>query len=135
MGCNTGAMNVIIVKKNPGGTLEVKKWKWPLAWLMQLFGMLAVGCLTALSDILHPAVYVAMAWVVMPVLGLLSACQATRRGLLNYAAWIAPPACMWVTHYLIWSYSPSPGPMMLCAFLALVGAAAGEVLNQQKKKR
>lgn len=135
MGCNIGSGNVIIVKKNPGGTLEVKKWKWPLAWLVQILEMLAVGCLTALSDILHPAAYGAMAWAVMPVLGLLSACRATRRGLLNYAAWIAPPVCMWLTHYLIWSYSPSPGPMMLCALFALVGAAAGEVLNQQKKKR
>ena len=113
----------------------MKKWKWPVVWLVQLAEMLAAGALTALTDMLPPMIYGAMAWVVMPVLGLLSACRATRRGLLNYAAWIAPPLCMWLTHYLIWSYSPQPGPALLCAFLSLVGAAAGEVLNQQKKEK
>lgn len=112
----------------------MKKWKWLLAWLVQFAEMLAVGVVAALTDMLHPAVYGVMVWAVAPVLGLLSACRATRRGLLNYAAWIAPPVCMWLSYYLIWSYSPQPGPALLCAFLSLVGAAAGEVLNQQKKR-
>lgn len=111
----------------------MKKWKWPLAWLVQILEMLAAGALTALLDMLHPVLFGIASWAVMPLLGMLSACRATRRGLLNYAAWIAPPACMWLSHYLIWSYSPQPGPALLCAFLSLVGAAAGEVLNQQKK--
>lgn len=111
----------------------MKKWKWLIAWLVQFAGMLAVGAVAALTDMLPPVVYGIMAWAVMPVAGMLSACWATRRGLLNYAAWIAPPVCMWLTYYLIWGYSPQPGPALLCAFLSLVGAAAGEVLKQQKK--
>jgi len=111
----------------------VRKWKWPLAWLLQIAEMLAAGALTACTDMLHPALFAVMSWAVMPVLGLLTSCRATRRGLLNYAAWIAPPACMWLSHYVIWGYSPAPGPAIACAFLSLVGAAAGEVLNQQKK--
>lgn len=111
----------------------MKKWKWLAVWLAQFAGMLAAGAMTALMDMLPPVVYGLMAWAGMPVLGMLSACWATRRGLLNYAAWIAPPVCMWLTYYLIWNYSPQPGPALLCAFLSLVGAAAGEVLKQQKK--
>ena len=111
----------------------MKKWNWLIAWLVQFAAMLAVGAVAALTDMLPPVVYGIMAWVVTPVLGMLSACWATRCGLLNYAAWIAPPVCIWLTYYLIWSYSPQPGPALLCAFLSLVGAAAGEVLKQQKK--
>lgn len=111
----------------------MKKWKWPVAWLVQFVEMFAAGAIVALTDMLPPVIYGVMAWAVMPVLGLLSACRTTQRGLLNYAAWIAPPACMWLSYYLIWSYSPNPGPALLCAFLSLVGAAAGEVLNQKRK--
>lgn len=112
----------------------MKRWRWAAAWLVQIAVMLAAGALTALTDLVHPMLFAVLSWAAMPLLGLLSACWATRRGLLNYAAWIAPPVCMWLSHYLIWTYSPEPGPALLCAFLSLVGAAAGEVLNQQQKK-
>ena len=112
----------------------MKKWKWPIAWLVQIAEMLAAGALTACTDIFSPLLFGVMSWAVMPLLGMLTACRTTRRGLLNYAAWIAPPVCMWLSHYLVWGYSPAPGPAAVCAFLSLVGAAAGEVLNQQKKR-
>lgn len=112
----------------------MKKWKWPAAWLVQIVEMLAAGALTAYTDILHPVLFGAMSWIIMPVLGMLTACRATRRGLLNYAAWIAPPVCMWLGNYLVWGYSPKPGAAIVCAFLSLVGAAAGEVLNRQEKR-
>lgn len=111
----------------------MKRWKWPIAWLVQILEMLVLGVLIALTDLLGGVLYSILAWVVMPILGLLSACQATRRGLLNYAAWLAPPICMAVTHWVIWTYPPSAGPVLLCAFTSLVGAAAGEVLNQRNK--
>ena len=112
----------------------MKKWKWLAAWLVQTVEMLAVGAVVALTDMLPPVIYGIMTWVAAPLLGMLTACRATRRGLLNYAAWIAPPVCMWLTYYLIWNYSPQPGPTLLCAFMSLVGAAAGEVLNRQNKR-
>lgn len=112
----------------------MNKWKWLSAWLVQIAEMLAAGVIAACTDMLHPVLFGFVSWAVMPVLGMLTACRATRRGLLNYAAWIAPPACMWLGHYVIWGYSPAPGPAILCAFLSLTGAAAGEVLNQQKKR-
>ncbi len=112
----------------------MKKIKWLLVWLAQIGMMLAAGAVVALLDMVHPILFGIASWAAMPILGLLSACWATRRGLLNYAAWIAPPVCMWLSHYLIWQYSPAPGPALLTAFVSLVGAAAGEVLNQQKKR-
>ena len=111
----------------------MKKWKWPAAWLVQIVEMLALGAIVALTDLLPPVISGIAAWALMPVLGLISACRTTRRGLLNYAAWIAPPVCMWLTYKLIWGYAHQPGPVALCAFLSLVGAAAGEVLNGRKE--
>ena len=88
----------------------MKRWKWPLVWLAQWASMFAAGLLIAASDLLGAAVYAAASWIGMPLLGAVSAYRATRRGLLNYAAWIAPP---------------------VCALISLVGAAAGEVMNQR----
>ena len=34
---------------------------------------------------------------------------------------------------LIYTYSPSPGPVFFCGFVSLVGAAAGEVYKRQKQ--
>lgn len=113
----------------------MNRWKWAIAWLVQIAVMMAAGAVTALADMLHPVLFALLSWAAMPLLGMFTACRATRRGLLNYAAWIAPPVCMWLSHYLIWQYSPAPGPALLCAFLSLVGAAAGEVLNGQTRKR
>ena len=110
----------------------VKRWKWPLAWLVQMVTMAAAGALVALTHNLSMALYGALSWAAMPALGLISAYRATRRGLLNYAAWIAPPVCMALSHWLLWGYLPDPGPVLLCALISLVGAAAGEVMNQRK---
>lgn len=112
----------------------MKRWKWPLVWLVQILEMLAAGFLAALTDILGGWVFGVASWVVLPLLGMLTAYRATRRGLNNYAAWIAPPVCMWASYFLLWRYSPPAGPAVLCAFISLVGAAAGEVRNQQDRK-
>lgn len=111
----------------------MKRWKWPVAWLVQILEMLALGLMTALIHMLGAVPYGIAAWAVMPLAGLYTAFKATRRGLLNYAAWIAPPVCMWLAHAVLWGYAPAAGPVLVCAFVSLVGAAAGEVLNQQKK--
>ena len=111
-----------------------KRWRWPVAWLVQILEMLAAGALTALAVPFGAVIRNICAWGLMPLLGLLSACSATRRGLLNYAALPAPPVCMALTHWLIWSYMPDPGPVLVCALAALVGAAAGEVLKREEGK-
>lgn len=111
----------------------MKRWKWPLIMLAQLASMTAVGYAIALADLLGAWIYGLLCWVAMPLTCAASAYRATRRGLLNYAAWVLPPFCMWLGHWLRWGYSPAPGPVLLSAFIALVGAAAGEVMNQRIK--
>ena len=111
----------------------MKKWKWPVVMLAQFALALVAGTLIAAADLLPPWVYGILSWAGMSAVGMTLAYRATRRGLLNYAAWIVPPACMWLGHWLLWGYSPDPGPVLLSALISLVGAAAGEVRNQQSK--
>ena len=47
----------------------------------------------------------------------------------------APPVMLFVGYVLVWGYAPSAGPVFLCDFVSLVGAATGEVLNQRQKKK
>lgn len=113
----------------------MKKWKWPVVWLVQIVLMLILGVLAALAAMLGAVASGIAAWGVMPLAGMFSACRATRRGLLNYAAWIAPPACMAAGNLICWGYLPSAGPVLLCALISLVGAAAGEVLNMRENAK
>ena len=105
------------------------KRTWILAWLLQIAAMLAVCLLQALTYTVHPALYAALLWALVPLAGAYTAYRAVRRGLLNYAAWIAPPVCLYAAHYAIWGFAPSAGAALLTAFCALVGAAAGEQLE------
>lgn len=108
------------------------KWLWIL--LIQLISMLALGALISLSVIPGKIFHGICLWGVMPVCGFISACLATKKGLLNYAAWIAPPIMEIFGNLLVWGYSPTMGPVFLCAFISLVGAATGEVLKVQTKR-
>ena len=70
----------------------------------------------------------------MPLLGAVSAYFATRHGVNNYLAWLAPPLCAYLAHYIVTTYAPSDaGPTLLTAFLSIIGAAAGHVRNEQTK--
>jgi len=107
--------------------------KWPLIWLIQMAGMLAVSVMIALSYYVSSALHGLLFWGGLSVAGFIAACLATVKGLLNYAAWIMPPVMGALGHYLVWDYLPGAGPILLCAFVSLVGAATGEVLKEQKK--
>ena len=106
--------------------------KWLVIWLVQFASTLALGVLIAQSYYLGAVLHGILFWGLMSVAGCISACMATRKGLLNYAAWIAPPMMGLLGHYLVWGYAPNAGPIFLCAFISLVGAAAGEVLKRQE---
>lgn len=111
------------------------KRRWLKALLIQATEALAFGALAALSLGLDARLYAALMWAGAPLAGLFSAARAVGRGLNNYAAWIAPPVCLFAAHLAIWMYPPAPGALLLTAFAALVGAAAGEVLRQRDRKR
>ena len=108
-----------------------RKISWPLIWLIQAAAMLVLGMLAALSTLLGGVVHGAFLWALMPLGGMAAGCLATLRGLNNYLAWLAPPLMEIAGSLLIWGYSPSAGPVFLCGFLSLVGAAAGEVCKRQ----
>ena len=108
---------------------------WPLVWLVQAAACLALGALAALSLWLGKLVHAAFLWGVAPLGGAAAGYIAVRRGLNNYLAWLAPPLMEALANLLIWGYPPSAGPVFLCGFLSLVGAAAGEVRNRQGASR
>ena len=111
-----------------------RRMPWPLVWLLQAAAALLLGGLTALSALLGGAVHGAFLWGIMPLGGAAAGYIAVRRGLNNYLAFLAPPAMEALSHWLIWRYLPSAGPVCVCGFLSLVGAAAGEVRNLQQRK-
>ena len=109
------------------------RWLW--VWLIQIAASLLISLPISLSLWLGGAVHALCMWGLSPILGFLSGLIATRKGLLNHAAWIAPPVMLFVGYEIAWGYPPAPGPVFLCGFISLVGAAAGEVLNQRQKKK
>ena len=112
-------------------TKRERRIPWPLIWLIQAAAMLALGALAALSALAGGFVHGAFLWALMPLIGMAAGCLATIKGLNNYLAWLAPPLMEIGSSLLIWGYSPSVGPVFLCGFLSLVGAAAGEVYKRQ----
>ncbi|MBE5807955.1 MAG: hypothetical protein E7317_06405 [Clostridiales bacterium] len=106
--------------------------KWWLALLIQAAESAAAGAAVAA---LHPLgrIYDAAMWTLPGLIGLLTAYRATRRGLNNYLAWIAPPALTAAMHLALWTYLPKPGPVLLMVLLSVIGAAAGEVRNEQSR--
>lgn len=109
------------------------RWLW--VWLIQIAASLLIGTIAALSLWLGGSLHAACMWGLAPVAGFAAACIATRKGLNNYAAWIAPPAMLALGYLLVWAYPPTPGPVFLCAFISLVGAATGEVCKLRQKKK
>lgn len=117
-----------------GGLSGVKIVKGALALFAQAAATLTADCLlTALIWLAGPW-YAIGAWGGMPLVGLLSAYWAARHGVNNYLAWLAPPLGVFFAHLIVTGYAPDqPGPTMLAALLAIVGAAAGYVVNHTKR--
>lgn len=110
-----------------------RRLHWSVLWGIQAAAMLILSIMIAFSYWLGGTLHAILVWSVLPAAGMVSAYLTTKHGLLNYAAWIAPPAAGAFGHLLVWNYMPSAGPIMLCAFTSLIGAAAGEVIKQQNK--
>lgn len=116
---------------------ERKRFAWLWAWLIQIIGFMALNSLVInfapYMGQAMGAVYGGYMWAAVPLLGLFSAYWVTRRGLLNYLAWIAPPACQWVCPMIWLGYPPDAMSVVICAFVSLVGAAAGDVMNRREE--
>ena len=109
------------------------KWLWIL--LIQMVSMLLLSLALEQSYYLSIVLHGICTWVLFPLAGMFSACFATRKGLLNYAAWIVPPAMQFLGYCICWPYFLKPGPVFLCGFISLIGAAAGEVLKRRDNKK
>jgi len=109
------------------------------SWLKALCiqsAVMAAACLAAeisyyASSMLHSICL----WAAVPLLGAYTAMKCVLAGLNNYAAWIAPPACCVLAALILWGYVPGAGPVLVCAFVSLVGAAAGEVKSKENNRR
>ena len=109
------------------------KHKWLRALALQWIEMAAICLLAALTEGAGALPRALMLWVAVPLAGLATSCQAVRRGLNNYLAWIVPAPTLYGANLLVWGYAPPPGPALLTAFMSLVGAAAGQVLLQRSE--
>ena len=110
------------------------KHSWLKAWIIQFAVMLAACLLAELSYYISGTLRSVLLRAAIPLLGAVTAARCVLRGLNNYAAWIAPPVCTAAASLILWGYVPHAGPVLMCAFISLVGAAAGEVLSNERKK-
>ena len=106
-----------------------------LMLIIQFIGMAVLAYLMFNTLWFSRIVYNICIWGVWPVAGLFSAYLVTVRGVNNFIGWIAPPLAGLIAHYLAFFYMPeSAGPFFVCAFLSIVGAAAGDVVKKLKNK-
>ena len=113
----------------------MKLIKYTLMLMAQFTGMLILAYLVANTLWLSRFVYNVCLWAALPAACLMSAYMVTVRGVNNYIAWILPPLAVLLAHYLAFFYMPSSaGPFFICAFTAIVGAAAGDVKRKMISK-
>ena len=110
---------------------------WKLLWPVQALIMLIIALLSTFLPLLFPAaalpLRIIFLWILPSAAGAWTACLLTQSGLNSYAAWIIPPVIHSVTPLIALGYLPAPFSMLLCAFISLVGAAAGDVLSKRKQ--
>ena len=114
---------------------KVPRWVW--GWLIQALVMALLSVLSplcALSSVGARTLTALMRYLILPAAGCLSALLAVRFGLNPYAAWILPPVLCGLLPWAMVGFPPPFGGVLLCAFLSLIGAAAGDVLQKQKKE-
>lgn len=113
-------------------TIFRPRWLW--IWLLQIAVMTLLSLLASLSFFVSGFLYGLCLWLLLPLAGFAAACIATVKGLLNYAAWLAPPVVLVAVHACLYGYAPHLGQLFLLAFISLVGAATGEVIRRGSGK-
>jgi hypothetical protein len=120
-------------------TIRVK-YKWMIGLGVQIASLSAISAANAVIPLALPLPDPIMfqriiSWTAVQIAGALSAYYAVRSGLSNYFAWIMPPALYASMPWLIIGYPPEAGPMLLCALISIMGAAAGVEMNKIDEKR
>ena len=96
----------------------------------------AVFVLALSGKLLSPVRWLSalLLWIAVPAAGAITACQAVKKGVNPYLAWIFPPVSATFAGLIAsMGYTPSAGAMLLCALVSLIGAAAGDVLTRPRK--
>ena len=110
---------------------------WKLLWPLQALVMLIISLLSTFLPLLLPAaaqpLRIVFLWLLPAAAGAWTACLLAKSGLNSYAAWIVPPVIHSIVPLFFLGYLPSPFSMLLCAFVSLVGAAAGDVLIKRSR--
>lgn len=75
-------------------------------------------------------------WMLPPLTALLSAFFAVKRRINPYLAWLPPPLSLTIAGFVAsMGIAPEGGLMLLCAFMGVTGAAAGDVYNKRKVRK
>ncbi len=108
---------------------------WRFWWALQAIVMLFIALCSTFLPLLFPTFEAPLRaiflWVMPSVFGAWSAYQAVCRGLISYAAWLLPPVIHSIVPWIVIGYPPAPLSMLLCAFISLIGAAAGDVMYKR----
>ncbi len=112
---------------------------WRFWWALQGVGMLIIALCATFLPLFFPALELPLRiiflWILPLAFGAWSAYQAVCRGLISYAAWLLPPMIHSVVPWIGIGYPPAPLSMLLCAFISLIGAAAGDVMHKQTQEK
>ncbi len=105
--------------------------------LLMLLQFVSVFFVSFLSFLLRPVslLYSVLVYVFVPLFSSFFSLKIVRRGVNPYLAWILPPIAETLAGFLITlGIGPYPLPIMITAFVSLVGSAAGDVITKTNKK-
>ena len=75
-------------------------------------------------------------WTLLPLAAMISAFMSVKAGVNPYLAWLPPPLALTAAGFIVsMGIAPEGGLMLLCAFMGVVGAAAGDVLAKRKVRK
>ena len=95
----------------------------------------AAGLLPLLLPELYTPLRVILQWIMLPLLGGVTAGVASRAGVSHYLSWLPPPLIVSAVPWLIVGYPLRPGVMLLCCLISMIGASTGEVLRRRAAQR
>ena len=82
-----------------------------------------------------PILYPFLVYVLVPFVSMYLAGKLVLKGINPYLTWILPSIGETAAGFLItMGIGPDPLPIMITAFVSLVGASAGDVIKKTKKK-
>lgn len=102
-----------------------------------LLQLASVFLLSFIGYLLRPAYvfYQIMLYALIPLFSAFTAYKLVLKGMNPYLSWLLPPVSQTAAGFLAsLGIAPDPLPVMLCAMISLVGAAAGDVKVKLRKK-